>query len=191
MTVCMATGVVTHPIVTSKIDNPVEHNFVSWPEYFQCAIRVARMIRDSGEKFDTILALPRGGMPFADLLTRVFKLPLAVLSTSLYKDDTGKESKVIVSKQISMTCENLGKRVLIVDDMVDSGETMEAVIKYLKERFPNTVFKTAVLWRKECSSFVPDFYLPPLVRSCVWIHQPFERYSPLSLESDDKFIARM
>ena len=52
------------------------------------------------------------------------------------------------------------KRVLVVDDLVDSGITLEKVLHHLREHFPAvTEVKSAVIWCKACSSIQPDFYL--------------------------------
>ena len=81
-----------------------------------------------------------------------------------------------------MSKPRLGGRVLLVDDMVDSGHTLQAVYEELPRRFPHIVeIRTAVLWWKACSVFKPDYsveYLP----DNPWIHQPFEVYDDLGPE---------
>jgi uncharacterized protein len=81
-----------------------------------------------------------------------------------------------------MTKPRLGDCVLLVDDMVDSGHTLDAVFRELPNRFPHIAqIKTAVLWWKACSMFRPDYaveYLP----DNPWIHQPFEVYDTLRPE---------
>ena len=87
-----------------------------------------------------------------------------------------------------MTSQRLGDRVLLVDDMVDSGHTLERVVKTLPERFPHIVaMKTAVLWWKACSVYAPDFHVEYLPDN-PWIHQPFEVYDNLR---PDQLAARV
>jgi xanthine phosphoribosyltransferase len=49
------------------------------------------------------------------------------------------------------------KKVLIIDDIIDSGETMVEVLKILKEKFPNIEFKIATLFYKSSAIIKPDF----------------------------------
>ncbi len=73
----------------------------------------------------------------------------------------------------------LSGKVLVVDDLVDSGVTLERVQRHLQQNSPSvTEVKTAVIWCKACSSVRPDFYLDYLEGN-PWIHQPFEDYDGL------------
>ena len=58
------------------------------------------------------------------------------------------------------------KRVLILDDIVDSGKTMKAILELLKEKYPNTEFKLATLFYKPTALIKPDFYIH---KTDVWI----------------------
>ena len=49
------------------------------------------------------------------------------------------------------------KKVLIIDDIVDSGETMREILIILKEKFPNVEFKLATLFYKDTAVIKPDF----------------------------------
>ena len=73
-------------------------------------------------------------------------------------------------------------RVLLVDDLADSGHTLNAVIQMLKNNYaPITELRSAVIWTKQLSIFTPDYsveYLP----TNPWIHQPFESYDSLRPE---------
>jgi len=81
-----------------------------------------------------------------------------------------------------MTTQSLGDRVLVVDDLVDSGITLELVRRHLLERYPQVKeLQTAVLWCKACSKVVPDFHAEYLAES-PWIHQPFEPYDLMSAD---------
>jgi hypothetical protein len=87
--------------------------------------------------------------------------------------------KQVIAEHMTMTRPRLGDRVLLVDDMVDSGHTLQAVHAELPRRFPHIVMlRTAVLWWKGCSVFRPDYHVEHLPDS-PWIHQPFEVYDSL------------
>ncbi len=61
---------------------------------------------------------------------------------------------------MTMTKGSLSGRMLLVDDLVDSGVTLEQVQSHLRTNFPAvTEVRSAVIWCKACSSVRPDFYL--------------------------------
>ena len=132
---------------------------VSWDEYNRMVERLALTVHESGFKFNQIICVARGGLRVGDVLSRIFDMPLAILSTHSYTAEGGTiRGELVIAEHMTMTKPRLGDRVLLVDDMVDSGHTLEAVHKELPKRFPHiTALKTAVLWWKACSVFEPDY----------------------------------
>lgn len=156
---------------------------VSWDQYNLLVERLAHTVHESGFRFNQIICIARGGLRVGDVLSRIFDQPLAILSTHSYTAESGTiRGELVIAEHMTMTKPRLGDRVLLVDDMVDSGHTLAAVYKELPRRFPHiTELKTAVLWWKACSVFTPDYsveYLP----DNPWIHQPFEVYDGLGAE---------
>ena len=153
---------------------------VDWPQYNTLVERLALSVNESGFRFNQIICLARGGLRVGDVLSRIFDQPLAILSTHSYASEGGTvRGELVIAEHMTMTKPRLGARVLLVDDMVDSGHTLEAVHRELPQRFPHIVeLRTAVLWWKACSVFKPDYYVDYLPES-PWIHQPFEIYDTL------------
>lgn len=150
--------------------------YVSWADYHQAIELLAARIGQSEYKFDQIICIARGGLRVGDVLSRIFQQPLAILATSSYCDATRERSEIAIASQITTIAERLGERVLLVDDLVDSGVTLQQTIDWLKQRYPHieSVY-TAVIWYKARSIYVPDFYVSYLADD-PWIHQPFEIY---------------
>ncbi|TAE58855.1 MAG: phosphoribosyltransferase [Nostocales cyanobacterium] len=156
--------------------------FISWSDYHHKIEQLAVKIYQSSWQFNQIVCLARGGLRVGDILSRIYDLPLAVLATSSY-NGLGKQerSDLIVSHHLTMTTETLGDRILLVDDLVDSGITLEKTIPWLKaqQEFSITEIRTAVIWYKECSLIKPDYYVDYLPDN-PWIHQPFEMYEHIT-----------
>lgn len=154
---------------------------VSWDDYDHLIETLARRIHDSGWPFDQIVCIARGGMRVGDVLSRIFDLPLAILATRSYVEEGGTvRGTLTIAEEMTMTVPRMGRRILLVDDMVDSGATLAAVVKALRQRYPDIDdYRTAVLWWKACSIFAPDYYVDYLADN-PWIHQPFEKYDRLS-----------
>ncbi|CAN5405284.1 phosphoribosyltransferase [soil metagenome] len=151
--------------------------WISWDDYHHAIERLALIVHESGWKFDQVLCLARGGMRPGDIFSRIFDVPLGILSTSSYREGTGtRRGDLDIASYITMTRGPLAGRILLVDDLVDSGVTLDKVKQHLKANFPAvTDVKSAVIWYKACSTTKPDYYLEYLETN-PWIHQPFEIY---------------
>ena len=150
---------------------------VSWDQYNDLIERLALRVYESGWTFNQIICIARGGLRVGDVLSRIYELPLAILSTHSYTAEGGTvKGELIIAEHMTMTSPRLGDRVLLVDDMVDSGHTLGVVHRTLPQRFPHiTDVRTAVVWYKACSAFKPDYFVEYLAEN-PWIHQPFEVY---------------
>jgi hypoxanthine phosphoribosyltransferase len=155
--------------------------WVDWATYHQLIERLIVLVDHSGLKFDQILCLARGGLRVGDVFSRVFDLPLAILATSSYRENAGHtQGDLEIASFITMPQGTLKGHVLLLDDLVDSGNTLSGVSQHLFRTYPSIEsVKTGVIWYKTCSSFKPDFFVEKL-SSNPWIHQPFEIYDTLS-----------
>ena len=106
----------------------------------------------------------RGAAPIIDMLSRIFKLPTAYVVIQSYSGETveNKQGELIFARDISSIAKNEDfKNVLLVDDLSDTGLTLNESIKWLKNYAPvkNHIkeIKTACLWKKKSSSFYSRF----------------------------------
>ena len=73
-------------------------------------------------------------------------------------------------------------KVLLVDDLADTGHTLNAVLELLRTSYkPITELRSAVIWTKALSKISPDYSVEFLPTN-PWIHQPFESYDSLTPE---------
>lgn len=158
------------------------HLWVGWDAYHREIEALALLVHESGWKFDQVLCLARGGLRPGDVLSRLFEVPLTILSTSSYRAQAGTvQGEIVIGAQISSTAGPLKGRVLLVDDLADSGVTLKAVLAQLSGLPDVTQVKTAVIWCKACSVFRPD-YCVRYLQDSPWIHQPFEEYDGMGMD---------
>jgi uncharacterized protein len=156
-----------------------KHLYVSWDEYHLLMERLALKVHASGWEFDQILCLARGGLRPGDVLSRVFDKPLAIMSTSSYRAEAGTiQGRLDIAKTITMPKGELAGRVLLVDDLADSGVTLQAVVDRLRAVPAITELRSAVIWTKAVSCYTPDYQVE-FLESSPWIHQPFEDYDAM------------
>jgi len=160
-----------------------KHLYVSQDEYNGLIEKLALQVHRSGWRFDTILCLARGGMRPGDVLSRIFGVPLAIMSTSSYRAQAGTEQGHLdLARYITTPQGQIAGRVLLVDDLADTGITLQAVVQRLRGNYPSiTELRSAVIWSKGCSTFKPDYAVEDLPTN-PWIHQPFEVYDTLTPE---------
>ena len=157
--------------------------YVSWSDYHQAIERLAAKVHESGWRFNQIVCIARGGVRVGDIVSRIFKLPLAIIFTSSYVGEGGTQrGEINVSRHMAMMTPELGDRVLLVDDLVDSGVTLDVVKRHLAEGHPGVKeIRTAVLWYKAVSRSKPDYFVEYFAES-PWIHQPFEPYDLMTVD---------
>jgi hypoxanthine phosphoribosyltransferase len=157
------------------------HLYVSYDEYHSLIEKLALKVYQSGWEFDTILCLARGGLRPGDILSRVFNKPLAIMSTSSYRAGAGTvQGHLDIARFITTPRGEIAGKVLLVDDLADSGKTLHAVMENLRSSYaPITELRSAVIWTKSSSVFTAD-YSVEFLPTDPWIHQPFESYDSLS-----------
>lgn len=156
--------------------------YVTWSEYHHKIENLAVKIHQSNWQFDHIVCLAKGGLRVGDILCRLYDKPLAILSTASYGGENNQErSKIKFSEHLS-TIHSLGDRILLVDDLVDSGISLKESITWLKSKYQKNIIeiRTAVIWYKSTSIETPDYYVDYLPDN-PWIHQPFESYEQTSI----------
>jgi len=120
-------------------------------EAYEMAYRVSKQITDSSDSYDIILGISRGGLPPARMISDFLNIEtLTSLQISHYARGGVEKEKVDVTDPLNIDIE--GKKVLIVDDVNDSGETLKAAYEHVGSLNPADV-KTAVLHEKSSTSF--------------------------------------
>lgn len=154
--------------------------WVSWEQYHNMVEQLALIIHNSGWKFDKILCLARGGVRVGDVLSRIYDVPLGILATSSYREAAGTvQGQLDIAQFITITRGTLDGKVLLVDDMVDTGLTFNRVREHLLKQFPDiSELRSAVIWWKGHAKVEPDYFVEQLPKN-PWIHQPFEDYDSL------------
>lgn len=147
---------------------------IDYAQYHRLIDLVVGQVAGSGFDPDLVLGVSRGGLFLSDGLSRSLQKPMAVIAASSYRDDGGTEQgELMVSASIASVVPVQGK-VLLVDDLADSGHTLTALVEHLKRYYPQIAeIRTAVVWVKPGSSFKPDF-VAQWLDSDAWIVQPFE-----------------
>ena len=160
---------------------------ITFEEYTKIVEKLAIQINKDYDP-TVLVGIMRGAAPIIDILSRILKLPIAYIVIQSYsgKKMEDKQGELMFAREISSLAKNNDfDRVLLVDDLSDTGLTLNKSIEWLKKYEPTKNFikevKTACLWKKKSSTFEPDF-CPIKLDSDPWIVQPTEHYEELSIE---------
>ena len=160
---------------------------INFKEYLQTIEKLAIDVSKS-YKPTVLVGIMRGAAPIIDILSRIFKLPTAYIVIQSYsgKGMEDQQGQLVFAREISSLAKNKDfKKVLLIDDLSDTGLTLNKSIEWLKNYEPTKNYikevKTACLWKKKSSTFEPDF-CPVRLESDPWIVQPTEHYEELSIE---------
>ena len=109
-----------------------QKEFISWNSYIQLIEKLANKIQQDKHQFDSIICINRGGLIIGRVLSDLLSLPIGVISAKGYEKGTTDIKNITINPTIS-SIDPIGKNILLVDDLVDSGKTMELIFKHLKK----------------------------------------------------------
>ena len=160
---------------------------VGWEEYKKIVEKLAIEVHKNYEP-TVLIGIMRGAAPIIDILSRILKLPIAYIVIQSYsgKGLEDQQGQLMFAREISSLADDKDfHKVLLIDDLSDTGLTLNKSIEWLKNYGPTKDYikevKTACLWKKKSSKFEPDF-CPIRLSSDPWIVQPTEHYEELSVE---------
>lgn len=152
----------------------LEFEVVSWDYAYQLLIELAEKVRRSNYKPDLIVGISRGGWPPARVISDLLENPnIANIKAEFYLDLGMTSEEPVITQTISAPIN--GQKILLVDDVADTGKTLKLVHDKLIEDGAKDV-KVATLYYKPWSVFKPDFYM---VETSVWVVFPWERYETI------------
>jgi uncharacterized protein len=139
-----------------------------WNQMGELTFSLAQKIIDSGQKFDRVVALAKGGWTWARTIVDFLKIPQLSSTRLKSYSDINQCSRIQVLQPLSDSIDR--EKILIFDDVVDSGETIAKAKKYIKLLGAKKIL-TASLCYKTRSKFTPDFYA---FTTASWVIFPHE-----------------
>ncbi|MGQ9459905.1 MAG: phosphoribosyltransferase [Candidatus Bathyarchaeaceae archaeon] len=148
----------------------LEFEIPSWDQVYGLLLNLANNVRKTGFKPDVIVGVCRGGWPPARVMSDLLENPkLANVTAEFYVGVAETKGKPVITQPVSVSVKD--KKVLVVDDVADTGESLRLVRTHLEERGASEV-KIATIYYKPWSIVIPDYYGKE-TRS--WIIFPWER----------------
>jgi len=142
----------------------------TWDKIYGFLLNLAEKIREDSFKPDVIVGVSRGGWPPARVMSDLLENPeIANVKAEFYKGVAETKGEPVITQPVSVSVR--GKRVLVMDDVADTGKSLRLVKSHLKEEGATEV-KIATIYYKPWSVIVPDYYEK---ETSSWIIFPWER----------------
>lgn len=146
-----------------------EFEVPTWNQMYNMLLNLAEKIRKDNFKPDLIVGVSRGGWPPARVLSDLMENPnLANVRAEFYSEVAETEGEPVLTQPVSASV--AGKKVLIVDEVADTGKSLKLVKEHIIENGAMKV-RVATVFYKPWSVIKPDYYEKET--SC-WIVFPWE-----------------
>ncbi|MFN3909976.1 MAG: phosphoribosyltransferase [Candidatus Anstonellaceae archaeon] len=143
---------------------------LNWQDIEILCSKLSEKIINKNFNPDLIIGISRGGLVPTRLLSDLLNIKnVATIRLEIYKKKNNKNKKPKLLQPLAINIKN--KKVLVVDDVSDSGTSLKFIKKYLKEKKPHEI-KFATLHLKPNATFIPDFYV---TKTSSWIIYPWEK----------------
>lgn len=147
-----------------------EFEVPTWEQIYDSLLNLADRVRKAGFKPDVIVGVSRGGWPPARIMSDLLENPeLANVKAEFYLGVTKTKGEPAITQPISASV--TGKKVLVVDEVADTGKSLHLVRSHLKERGATEV-RILTIYYKPWSVVVPEWYGK---ETSHWIIFPWER----------------
>ena len=134
----------------------------------QAVNHIVEKMNEDGYRPDRIVALARGGAILGVMLSHRMNIPVTIVAYSSKAGAGDNRNHDNVLPPLT------NKKLLIVDDLVDSGKSMEEVVAHYSGLIPDNNFRVATIYAKEKSVVEPDYYWHWLAKDAPFIHFPWE-----------------
>ena len=148
----------------------LEFEIPSWNQVYILLLKIAEAVKKSKYEPDIIVGVSRGGWIPARIMVDLLENPkLANVATEYYLGVAETKQEPIITQPISVSIED--KKVLVVDDVADTGESLKLVNAHLKEQGASEI-RIATIYYKHWSVTIPQYYAK---ETCQWIIFPWEQ----------------
>ena len=143
---------------------------ISWSRLQRLAAQLVCAIEGSGYKPDYVVGIAMGGLIPLALVAEGLKVKqVAAVAARSYDEKTKKPGKLVISHMPQLQAR--GKKILLIDEIVDTGQTFEIVSKVLKETSGAAQIKTAAIVVSATCKTPPDFFV---MNADIWVVFPWE-----------------
>jgi hypoxanthine phosphoribosyltransferase len=151
------------------VSSELEFEVPTWNQIYVMLLNLADKIKGNGFKPEIIVGVSRGGWPPARVISDLLgNANLANVKAEFYLGVAETKGEPVLTQPVSMKVR--GKKVLIVDEIADTGKSLKLVKEHIIEKGASEV-RIATIYYKPWSIVKPDYYERKTRR---WVVFPWE-----------------
>jgi len=167
----------------------MEFEVVSWEHFYQLTLELVDKVLRSGYRPDVIIGISRGGLVPLRIFSDEFEnVEIGVIRVVFYEDVEKTKSEPKITQDVNVDVS--GRKVLIVDDVADTGRSLEVVRKHIQDKGASSV-RIATVYYKPWSILKPDYYVKKTEKWIIFPHEVGETIRKLAkhkLREENKTI---
>ncbi len=150
-------------------DDEISYLAPNWQETGKLTFKLAQKIIKDNYQADRLVVLAKGGWSWSRAIIDYLNIPQgSSLELKFYKNINQKNKSPVIVQSLPISVQD--ERILIFDDVADSGETLKTAKRYLQLCGAKEI-KTATLFFKPWSVIQPDFWS---AKTTAWVIFPHE-----------------
>jgi uncharacterized protein len=148
---------------------PQQYEVPAWNQIYDMLLDLTTKINKANFNPDMIVAVSRGGLIPVRILSDLLEIKeIATLKIEFYTGINQTANQPTITQDLSAPV--AAKRVLIVDDISDTGKSLKLATEHTLKQNPKEV-KTATIYAKPTSTFLPDFFIK---QTGSWVIFPWD-----------------
>ena len=147
----------------------IDYEVPTWNQIYDMLFSQAQKIQNQPYNPDILVAIARGGLIPARILADLLEMPMfESIQIEFYSGIN--QTRLEPTLRQTLTTDIVGKKILLVDDIADKGESLKLAKTHLQQKGASQI-KTATLYNKSTSITIPDFYEKHTIS---WVVFPWE-----------------
>lgn len=166
-------------MITSTIHDQT-YELYSYDELGEATFQLAEQLLTTDQKFDRVVALAKGGLTYVRGLLDLLAIPdVSTIKIEFYAGVNDRQQVPIITQSLPVNIQD--EKILIFDDIIDTGETLKLATTYLQQHGAQSI-TTACLLRKPWTTFQTDFFV---LETEAWVIFPNELRESIELLSSN------
>ncbi|MGQ4832670.1 MAG: phosphoribosyltransferase [Candidatus Asgardarchaeia archaeon] len=165
----------------------MEFRKVSWNDIESICFELAKRIEEDNYEADHIVVILRGGLVPASLLGDMLNIKSFYFIDIKFYEAISKTSSIPRIVKVDLDENIKGKKILLVDDVADTGKTLTVALNMLIEYEPKEI-RVLTLFKKSKTTVIPNYYYANIDK---WIIFPWEIRETIEEINDETILKQL
>lgn len=148
-------------------------SIIGWMEYIEACRNLTEKLKHINPEGTVIVGIARGGLIPAGIIANTLNIKEVLSYGMRTYNDKKKAKKVEIYQKLPKIKPDI-KTIIIVDDISDTGESLDLLYNQLKNKYKHTNIITATIVYKSKSKSKPTYHSID-VSDNTWVYFPYDK----------------